>query len=140
MPALLVVASRGAAVAVGLVRVLVGVLVVLLHQRGVVPAVLRARREAVAVFPCPLVVVVLVGGHQAAALHRRVVRRRVVAVAVSLGLRERRELLCMRFCFGRFGRINVRNLDGHKDGDTCKYDNQCFDNVVILLVSWFLLL
>lgn len=88
VPGVLVVASRGSSVAVRLVRVLVGVLVILLHQRRVVPAVLGARGHAVAILPRSLVVVVLVGGHQAAAFDGGKVRR-VVAVSVSLGLFER---------------------------------------------------
>lgn len=87
----MVVAPRGSSVAVRLVRILVGVLVVLLHQGGVVPAVLRARGQAVAIFPRPFVVVVLVSGHQAAALNRGVVCCCVVAVAVSLGLLEKKQ-------------------------------------------------
>lgn len=43
VPGLLAVASRGSAVTVRLVRILVWVLVVLFHQRRVVPTVLRAR-------------------------------------------------------------------------------------------------
>lgn len=85
MPGVLAVASRRASVAVRLVRILVGVLVVLLHQRRVVPALLRAGRQAVAIFPRVLVVVVLVGRHDVV-IDRRVVRHRVVAVSVSLGL------------------------------------------------------
>lgn len=65
------VAARRASAAVGLVGVLVGVLVVLLHQRVVVPALLGVRGEPVAVLPGPLVVVVVfVGRHQAALLGR----------------------------------------------------------------------
>lgn len=90
----LAVASGGSAVAVRLVRVLVGVLVVLLHQRRVVPAVLWARGQAVAVLPGPLVVIVLVRGHQIAALDGGMVGSRVVAVSILLGLFER-EILWM---------------------------------------------
>lgn len=72
-----------------LVRVLVRVRVVLLYQRGVVPAVLGAGGQTVAVLSSAFIVVVLVGGHQAAAFDRRMVRGRVVAVAVSLGLVEK---------------------------------------------------
>lgn len=89
MPGVLAVASRGSSVTMRLVRILVGVLVVLLHQRRVVPAVLRARGQTVAIFPCPFVMVVLIGRHQAAAFNWRVVCCCVVAVAVSLGLFER---------------------------------------------------
>lgn len=68
VPGVLAVTSRGSSVAVRLIRILVGVLVVLLHQRRVVPALLRARRQTVAVFPRVFVVVVLIGGHDAVML------------------------------------------------------------------------
>lgn len=87
----LAVASRGSSITVRLVRVLIGVLVVLLHQRRVVPAVLRARGQTVAVLPRSFVVIVLIGRHQAVAFNRRVVCCGVVAVSVSLGLLRHEE-------------------------------------------------
>lgn len=103
-PGVRAVASRGSSIAVRLVRVLIEVLVVLLHERRVVPAVLRARRQAVAVLPCSLVVIVLVRRHQAVAFNRRKVRCcRVVAVSVSLGLFERENRPSVRCClFGSY--------------------------------------
>lgn len=88
VPGLLAVASWGAAVAVRLVRILVWVLVVLLHQRRVVSTVLRARGQTVAVLMGPFVVVVFISRHEGAAFHRRMVRHCVVAVAISLCLFE----------------------------------------------------
>ena len=70
VPGVLAVASRGSSVTMRLVRILVGVLVVLLHQGRVVPAVLRARGQTVTILPCPFVVIVLICRHQAAAFNR----------------------------------------------------------------------
>lgn len=88
VPGLLAVASRGSTVTVRLVRILVWVLVVLFHQRRVVPTVLRAGGQTVAVFTSPFVMVVFISGHQGATFHRRMIRQRMVAVAVSLCLFE----------------------------------------------------
>lgn len=82
----LAVASWGVSVTVRLVRILVRVLVVLLHQRVVVSAVLGVRGQAVVVLPLPLIVVVLVGWHKAAALDGQGVTCCVVAVFISLAL------------------------------------------------------
>lgn len=89
VPGVLAVASRGSSVTMRLVGILVGVLVVLLHQRWVVPAVLWPRGQTVAIFPRPFIMVVLIGRHQAATFNRWKVCCCVVAVAVSLGLLER---------------------------------------------------
>lgn len=85
MPGVVAVAARGAAVAVRLVGVLVRVRVVLV---GVLlfPAVLRARRHAVAAFVRPLVVVVLVRRHQVPALVGGGVVSGVVALPQLLAL------------------------------------------------------
>lgn len=85
VPGVMAVAPGGAAVAVWLVRVLVRVVVLFFHQGVVVPAVLRAGRQAVAALARTLIVVVLIGGHQAAPFDGRVVTR-VVGMSHSLAL------------------------------------------------------
>lgn len=70
---------------VGFVRVLVGVRVFLFHEGIVVSAVLGTGRQAVPALPSPLVVVILVGGHEAAPLDGRVLRG-VAAVPPALAL------------------------------------------------------
>lgn len=87
VPGFMAVASWGSSVTMRLVSILVRVLVILFHQRWVVPAVLWPRGETVAIFPCPFVMVVFVCGHQGATFDGRMVSC-VVAVAVSLGLFE----------------------------------------------------
>lgn len=71
---------------VGFVRVLVGVGVFLFHEGIVVSAVLGTGRQAVPALASPLVVVILVGGHEAAPLDGRVLRG-VAAVPPALALR-----------------------------------------------------
>lgn len=95
VPGLLAVASRRSSVTMGLVRVLVRILVVLLHQRRVVPAVLRAWGQTVAIFPRPFVVVVFISRHQAAAFDRWKICCCVVAIPISLGLCTRGNTGCV---------------------------------------------
>lgn len=86
MPRVVAVPAGGAAAAVRFVRVLVGVGVFLLHEGIVVSAVLGTGRQAVPALPSPLVVVILVGGHEAAPLDGRALRG-VAAVPPALALR-----------------------------------------------------
>lgn len=86
LPGVVAVSAGGAAVPVGFVRVLVGVGVFLLHQGIVVSAVLGAGRQAVPALASPLVVEILVVGHEAAPLDGRVLRG-VAAVPPALALR-----------------------------------------------------
>lgn len=69
----------------GLVRVLIGVLVVLVGVL-VLSAMLRARRHAVASFVRPLVVEILLGRHQVASFVGSGMVTRVVALSHSLAL------------------------------------------------------
>lgn len=89
VPRVVAVAAGGAAGAVGFVRVLVGVGELLFHQGVMLSAVLRTGRQAVPALASPLVVVVLVGAHEAAPLEGRVVRG-VRAVPPALALRGQR--------------------------------------------------
>lgn len=57
------VAPRGASVPVGLVRVLVRIGVIFLHQGVVIPAVLGAGGQAVPALTSPLAVVIFIRGH-----------------------------------------------------------------------------
>lgn len=86
MSRVVTVAPGGATVAVRFVRVLIGIMVVLLYKRVVVSTLLGAGGQAVMTFLLPfVVVVVLIGSHQAASLHWRVVAD-VIAVFISLAL------------------------------------------------------
>lgn len=101
VPGILAVASWWSSVTMRLIRVLVGILVVLLHQRRVVPALLWAWGQTVAILPRSFIMVVLVSRHQAASFNRRVICRCVIAVPVSLGLFERgnpdTDTVCLTF-------------------------------------------
>lgn len=84
------VAAGGAAGAVGFVRVLVGVGELLFHQGVMLSAVLGTGRQAVPALASPLVVVVvLVGAHEAAPLEGRALGG-VRAVPAALALRGQR--------------------------------------------------
>lgn len=86
MPRVVTVAPGGAPVAVRVVRVLIGIMVVLLYQRVMVSTLLGAGGQVVMTLLLPLVVVVvLIGRHQTAPLHWRVVAD-VIAVFISLAL------------------------------------------------------
>lgn len=86
LPRVVAVGAGGAAGAVGFVRVLVGLGELLFHQGIVLSAVLGTGRQTVPALASPLAVVILVGAHEAAPLHGRVVCR-VGAVPPALALR-----------------------------------------------------